>query len=107
MRLLQSKALRQGSISHVKRVFDRKTSKSREVRVHVVFPRASIAGTFYPVTVPHSLGHVPTSWTPVGVRRDQALGPAGIVFDKWPWATRTHVTFHCSAAGTRAEIILR
>lgn len=106
MKLLQSTAFRRGSISHTKRVFDRKTAKSREVRAHIVFPRASVAGTFYPVTVPHSLGQVPTFYDAIPIR-DSALGPPGIVFHKWPWATRTHITLLCSAAGTRAEIILR
>lgn len=101
-RLLQSKALRQGSVSFGKRVFDRKTGKAREFRIHAVFPVAN-----RPVTYPHGLGRVPTFYSPGPARRNPASGAPGTVYDRYPWATRTHVTFYCTAANTRAEIILR
>jgi hypothetical protein len=106
-RLLTSKKLLRSSVSFSKRVFDKKTSKAKEARIHMHFPQASGAGTPRPVTYPHHLGFTPSSYTVVATRRNTALGPPGQVFDVYPWATPTHVTFHCSAAGTVAEIVLR
>lgn len=107
MKLLTSKKLRRGSISFGARTFDRKTSKAREARVHFYFNTASAPPAApFPVTMPHSLGRVPTSYSVVGLRRSSGAAP-GSVFDVYPWATRNHITLHCSTDNTIAEVIVR
>lgn len=106
-RLLTSRKVKRGTVSFGERVFDRKTSKAREARVYFYFPLASIAGTLNPITRPHSLGRVPTTYNVVARRCDVAIGPPGEIFDVFPFATETHITLHCTTDNTMAEIVVR
>lgn len=110
-KLITSKEILRSSVSFSKR--DRRgylggRQKSKEVRVIVYFPEASVAGVgnLKPVGAPHRLGAVPQSWTHVPTSDPDASMP-GTVFTVFPWASRTKVYFCCTVAGTTAEIVLR
>ena len=104
---IPSKGIQQGSVSFSKRQFGKSNAKAQEVRVRVHFPVASTAGNPSPVSVPHSLGKVPTHWDPVHVERDPVAGPPGTVYAIHPFASSSRATFLCTTADTWAEIILR
>ena len=105
-RLITSKKIKAGSVSHIGRTFDKRDAKAKEARIHFYFPTASTAGNPAPVSRPHALGKVPTAYTVVSKRRDPAAGPPGTIFDVFPFASRAYITLQCSTAETWAEIIV-
>lgn len=104
---ITSTEIKRGSVSFSKRTFQDKTGKSKETRVWFYFPTGSTAGTPMPITRPHSLGRVPSSYTVVNSQRDPAAGPPGTVFARFPWATRTQVVLQCTTDETWCEVVLR
>lgn len=110
--LITQKDLNTGCVTFPKRKFDAVTGKAKQARVFFSFTSANV-----PVSMPHALGRVPTSFSVVASGGVDTAGGAtltapGVVYSASAMpgqaltASRNVISLACSVAHSWAEVLV-